>query len=150
MNETDIKTLIAVGWDKDSAVYDTYPFHGMQNDGEKQEWLKLLQKLVGEKPCSILDVDAGAGFLSLLLCELGHTCRGIDLSEGMLVYTQEKAKIKNIRNISIEAQGERLTLYAKWDLNFHYRTRMKLNAPNGEVRAYGVYGAGCLHGKLSF
>jgi ubiquinone/menaquinone biosynthesis C-methylase UbiE len=102
MDEKEIKTLIAELWDKDSAVYDSYPAHGLQNDDEKREWLKLLRSLVGEEPCRILDVGAGTGFLSLLLGELGHTCRGIDLSEGMLARAREKANIQNIRGVSFE------------------------------------------------
>jgi ubiquinone/menaquinone biosynthesis C-methylase UbiE len=102
MDEKEIKTLIAERWDKDSAVYDSYPAHGLQNGDEKREWLKLLRSLVGEEPCRILDVGAGTGFLSLLLGELGHTCRGIDLSEGMLARAREEANIQNIRGVSFE------------------------------------------------
>jgi ubiquinone/menaquinone biosynthesis C-methylase UbiE len=102
MNEKEIKTLIAERWDKDSATYDSYPAHGLHNNDEKREWLKLLRRLVGEKPCHILDVGAGAGFLSLLLSELGHTCRGIDLSEGMVDRAWEKANAQDIRGVSFE------------------------------------------------
>jgi ubiquinone/menaquinone biosynthesis C-methylase UbiE len=102
MDEREIKRLIAEQWDKDSFTYDSYPAHGLHNDDEKQEWLKLLRKLVGEKPCRILDVGTGTGFLSLLLCELGHICRGIDLSDGMLARAREKANAQNLHSVSFE------------------------------------------------
>jgi ubiquinone/menaquinone biosynthesis C-methylase UbiE len=103
VDKREIKTLIAERWDRDSVTYDSHSAHGLHGDDEKREWLKLLRRLVGEKPCRILDVGAGTGFLSLLLGELGHICLGIDLSEGMLNQAREKANVQNIRGVSFEA-----------------------------------------------
>ena len=37
-----------------------------------------------------------------MLGELGHTCRGLDLSEGMLAHAREKANAQNIRGVTFE------------------------------------------------
>jgi len=42
-------------------------------------------------PADVLDVGTGTGFLALLLSELGHRVRGVDLAEGMLAQARSKA-----------------------------------------------------------
>lgn len=94
MNESSIelKKEIKNIWDTCGEAYDNDYAHGLKSEKEKEEWLKLLDSLVSEKPSEVLDVGAGTGFLSLLLCELGHHCKGIDLSEGMLDRARKKAE----------------------------------------------------------
>ena len=101
MNEKEMKSMITATWNQSSVTYDTHSSHGLLSEAEKQEWLKLLGRITGEKPRDILDVGTGTGFLSLLLCELGHNCKGIDLSEGMLEKAKDKAKKRNL-NIKFE------------------------------------------------
>ena len=102
MESTQIKEIIAKSWDQKHGSYDDTPAHGLKSDGEKREWLRFLDDLIVQKPSYCLDVGAGTGFISLLLCELGHVCRGIDLSEGMLEEAKEKAKKMAFSHICFE------------------------------------------------
>ncbi|MEF9919270.1 MAG: class I SAM-dependent methyltransferase [Eubacterium sp.] len=102
VNETsiEIKEKIKNIWDDCGSDYDNDYAHGLKSDQEKEEWLKLLDNIVPQKQSDILDVGAGTGFLSLLLGELGHHCKGIDLSEGMLAKAREKVKKSRLTGIN--------------------------------------------------
>ena len=91
MNDKTIKKNITKLWNQAYINYDDCYAHGLKSEGEKKEWLRFLRKVIGKQTCSILDVGAGTGFVSLLLAELGHTCKGVDLSENMLSKAKEKA-----------------------------------------------------------
>ena len=82
MNDKTIKKNITKLWNQAYINYDDCYAHGLKSEEEKQEWLRFLRKVIGKQPCSILDVGAGTGFVSLLLAELGHTCKG---KKGMAV-----------------------------------------------------------------
>lgn len=74
MNDKTIKKNITKLWNQAYINYDDCYAHGLKSEEEKKEWLRFLRKVIGKQPCSILDVGAGTGFVSLLLAELGHTC----------------------------------------------------------------------------
>lgn len=99
MNDKNLKENITSHWNVAYRDYDNCYAHGLKSEGEKQEWLKFLSKVVGKKPLKILDVGAGTGFVSLLLAELGHNCKGLDLSENMLSKAKEKAKNAGFQNV---------------------------------------------------
>lgn len=99
MDEKNIKTEITDLWNHEYEKYDNYYAHGLKSPEEKREWLKLLRMLTGRTCKNILDVGAGTGFVSLLLAELGHNCKGLDLSENMLSMAKKKAKKAGFQNV---------------------------------------------------
>lgn len=101
-NSLEVKNKISTIWDKCGNSYDNDYAHGLKSEKEKQEWLKLLDSMIPVKPSKILDVGAGTGFLSLLLSELGHQCKGIDLSEGMLSRAKLKAQESGFKELVFE------------------------------------------------
>lgn len=109
-NNLEVKNKISTIWDKCGNSYDNDYAHGLKSEKEKQEWLKLLDSMIPVKSSKILDVGAGTGFLSLLLSELGHQCKGIDLSEGMLSRAKLKAQENDFNEIIFEiGDAENLT-----------------------------------------
>lgn len=100
LDDQTIKTEIANSWNEAYKNYDDCYAHGMKSAGEKREWLRLLDVLIPEKPCDVLDVGAGTGFVSLLLAEQGHRCKGLDLSENMLSVARKKAEQRGYENVS--------------------------------------------------
>ncbi len=99
MNDIAIKRDITRLWNKEYKDYDSCYAHGLKSEGEKREWLKLLDGLVEKKPSDVLDVGAGTGFVSLLLAELGHNCKGLDLSKNMLSVAKDKATRYGFENV---------------------------------------------------
>lgn len=100
MDNRTIKTDIADNWNQAYVNYDDCYAHGLKSEGEKREWLRLLDRLIPEKPCEILDVGAGTGFVSLLLAEQGQHCKGLDLSENMLSLARKKAVQAGYQNVT--------------------------------------------------
>lgn len=100
LDDRTIKTEIANSWNQAYENYDDCYAHGMKSAGEKREWLRLLDWLIPEKPCDVLDVGAGTGFVSLLLAEQGHRCKGLDLSGNMLSVARKKAEQHGYKNVS--------------------------------------------------
>lgn len=90
------KRKIREYWNDRAHIYDTQYQHGLKSLREKKAWLELLEELIPEKGQKILDVGTGTGFLSLLLAEQGHRCKGIDLSPGMMTEAKEKAEKKGL------------------------------------------------------
>lgn len=99
-NSFELKKEIKNIWDGCGEAYDNDYAHGLKSEKEKEEWLRLLDEIVPAESSEILDVGAGTGFLSLLLCELGHHCKGVDLSEGMLARAREKAEKSGLQNVA--------------------------------------------------
>ena len=97
-------------WNQRSPVYDAEPGHGIQNAAEHRAWLRALSDLLPPAPSDVLDVGTGTGFLALLLAELGHRVRGVDLSEGMLSLAREKAA-----RLAAADAGTRAPLFAVGD-----------------------------------
>ncbi len=87
-----VQEKINTYWTIRSKTYDSSPGHGIGSDAEKAAWIGLLERLLPSGPSDVLDVGTGTGFLAFLAAELGHRVTGVDLSEGMLGYAQEKAK----------------------------------------------------------
>lgn len=100
LDDNTIKKGITELWNNAYTNYDNCYAHGMKSEGEKLEWLRLLDRLIETKPSEVLDVGAGTGFVSLLLAEQGHNCKGVDLSENMLSVARAKAEKAGYTNVS--------------------------------------------------
>ncbi|PAK34631.1 class I SAM-dependent DNA methyltransferase [Bacillus safensis] len=71
-----------------AGVYDVLMTHAPYD-----EWVQWIQQYM--KPnAAIIDVGCGTGEISLRLAEKGHKVTGIDLSEEMLAFAQQKAQAK--------------------------------------------------------
>lgn len=74
-----------------AGVYDELMTHAPYD-----EWVQWIQQYM--KPnAAIIDVGCGTGEISLRLAEKGHKVTGIDLSEEMLVFAQQKRRRKSSR-----------------------------------------------------
>lgn len=96
-DRVETKDVITARWDRSSKTYDSRPGHGIQSEREKEAWISLLNRSLGNEPLNVLDVGCGTGVISLILSEMGHNVTGIDLSEGMLKRAKEKAYKQNLR-----------------------------------------------------
>lgn len=92
-----IKEQIALKWNEFSQDYDNQYSHGLKSNEEKEQWKLFLNQIVGKEQKKVLDVGTGTGFLSLLLAELGHSCTGLDISEGMMSVAKRKAKDNGLK-----------------------------------------------------
>jgi ubiquinone/menaquinone biosynthesis C-methylase UbiE len=110
----DAKREIVSCWDLSSAAYDEHHGHGIKSAAEAEAWRDALRRIVGASPLTILDIGTGTGFLAILLAELGHCVKGVDLSEGMMSKAKKKAAEKNFpitfeladaENLSTEQDG---------------------------------------------
>lgn len=79
-------------WDRDAVTYDRSPSHTPRSAAERAAWRASLRQLLPAPPARVLDVGAGTGFLSLLLCELGYQVTALDLSAAMLDVLSAKAR----------------------------------------------------------
>ena len=105
MEDKQFKKEVTEYWDAGSSDYDTAPGHGLFHEEEKQEWIKALKEIVPEG-AKVLDVGCGTGFLTLLLAEMGHTVKGLDLSEGMQADAKRKVKEKGFEDRVTFAIGD--------------------------------------------
>ena len=101
----EFKQKVRENWNVHAKDYDEQYQHGLKSAGEREAWMKLLAQLIPEKNARILDVGAGTGFLSLMLAQLGHQVKGVDLSPGMLDKAKKKAKTAKLANIEF-AEGD--------------------------------------------
>ncbi|PCK20771.1 SAM-dependent methyltransferase [Bacillus pumilus] len=69
-----------------AGVYDELMTHAPYD-----EWVQWIQQYIGPN-AKIIDVGCGTGEISLRLAQNGHVVTGIDLSEEMLAFAQQKAQ----------------------------------------------------------
>ena len=96
LTDAEVKNEIRSRWDISSQDYDTHDGHGIKSQEERNAWKKVLQEVLPGKNLDILDVGCGTGEMSLVLAELGHNVRGIDISEKMLAKARAKARASNL------------------------------------------------------
>ncbi len=90
----DLKRRIADYWTWRSQGFERA--QGVRNQAQKRAWLDFLRAAAGAAPLAALDVGTGTGFLALLLAELGHDCKGIDLAPGMVEQARDLARQRGV------------------------------------------------------
>ena len=78
-------------WDDFAAEYDSYPDHGLLDSDIRSAWKDLLRTWLPTTPSLVADLACGTGTMSVLMAEMGHQVRGIDLSPEMVRLAQAKA-----------------------------------------------------------
>lgn len=96
MEDAALKNEIRNYWDEGAWSYDLHVNHGMKTEGEKELWKEAFSLRLPEGPLDILDVGCGTGAMGLVLSEMGHRVKGIDLSEKMMNVGREKAKERGL------------------------------------------------------
>lgn len=83
-------------------TYDHYVF--AETVGMKDlKVRRIIQQMIGNKRCKILDVGCGDGNLLQPFCEL-HECYGVDISEAQL----KKARAKKLRAFRVNIETKKL------------------------------------------
>lgn len=101
-SRVEVKKEISKIWDVGYDAYDNCFQHGIKSEKEESEWMEMMKNILGSKPGKILDVGAGTGFLSIFAARLGHECKGLDLSAGMLSVAKKKAKEEGLERLIFE------------------------------------------------
>jgi SAM-dependent methyltransferase len=78
-------------WDDFAAEYDSYPDHGLLDSDIRSAWKDLLRTWLPTTPSLVADLACGTGTMSVLMAEMGHQVRGIDLSPEMVRLARAKA-----------------------------------------------------------
>ncbi|MGH3768679.1 MAG: class I SAM-dependent methyltransferase [Pseudonocardiaceae bacterium] len=76
--------------------YDSPLRPGFDRAAYEAAWRSELEQRVPAAPAEVLDLGSGTGFLSLLLAELGHRVRGVDLADNMLDLARRKATARGL------------------------------------------------------
>ncbi|RJX20590.1 MAG: class I SAM-dependent methyltransferase [Desulforudis sp.] len=92
VQHVQIKEMIRERWNRRADTFDKSPGHGIHAGKEKDAWISLFQRVLGNERLEILDVGTGTGVIALLLAELGHRVTGVDIAEQMVHHGREKAK----------------------------------------------------------
>lgn len=77
-------------WDEAAREYDTFVDHGLLDSDVRAAWKDLLRTWLPTQPSDVADLACGTGTMSVLLAELGHQVRGIDLSGEMVARARAK------------------------------------------------------------
>src|SRR5262245_55846516 len=77
-------------WDDIAAEYDAGPDHGLLDSDTRAAWKDLLRTELPARPGLVADLACGTGTMAVLVAELGHEVRGIDLSGEMVARARAK------------------------------------------------------------
>lgn len=94
MGTEPLKQTIANYWDGRSKTFER--LQGIRTRLQKQAWLGALSREIGDGSKSVLDVGTGTGFLALLVAQLGHRVKGLDLSPGMVEQARRNAAERDL------------------------------------------------------
>lgn len=89
-----LKETIANYWDGRSGTFER--MQGIRTRLQKEAWLGVLTRALGDDPKDVLDVGTGTGFLALLAAQLGHRVKGLDLSPGMVDQARRNADERDL------------------------------------------------------
>lgn len=78
-------------WDDIAPSFDDEPDHGLRDPLVLASWTQILKTWLPISTANILDIGCGTGSLSIVIAELGHKVKGIDLSPKMISLAREKA-----------------------------------------------------------
>ncbi len=78
-------------WDDFAAEYDSYPDHGLLDSDTRSAWKDLLRTWLPTTPSRVADLACGTGTMSVLMAEMGHQVRGVDLSAEMVRHARAKS-----------------------------------------------------------
>jgi ubiquinone/menaquinone biosynthesis C-methylase UbiE len=88
-----LRDEIKAYWSARAETFDTQPGHEIFSEAERQAWLDLFRRHLGEgKGRCALDLACGTAVISHLLDDLGFEVTGMDWSEPMLERARAKAK----------------------------------------------------------
>jgi ubiquinone/menaquinone biosynthesis C-methylase UbiE len=97
-------------WSMRAAAFDEQPGHGIRDGAEKQAWMNLLRREIGDpKHRKTLDLASGTGEISHLLHDYGLQVTGLDWSDAMLEIARQKAKDRgsDIKFLTGDAENTR-------------------------------------------
>jgi ubiquinone/menaquinone biosynthesis C-methylase UbiE len=77
-------------WDGEASRFDEEPDHGLRDPSVRAAWRELLREHLPEPPAKVLDLGCGTGSLTLLVAELGHQVRGVDIAPAMVAAARAK------------------------------------------------------------
>ncbi|MGH3811537.1 MAG: class I SAM-dependent methyltransferase [Pseudonocardiaceae bacterium] len=88
-----IQDSVIAFWNHPDCVdgYDGPHRPGFDVAGNRAAWRRELADRLPGAPAQVLDLGSGTGFLSILLAELGHDVRGVELADNMLGLARRKA-----------------------------------------------------------
>lgn len=78
-------------WDGQAATFDEEADHGLRDPVVRAAWSALLLPLIPTAPATVADLGCGTGSLAVLLAEVGHDVRGVDVSSRMIDVARQKA-----------------------------------------------------------
>jgi len=78
-------------WDQQADDYDAAPDHGLLDSDVRSGWKDLVRMWLPSRQSLVGDLACGTGTMSVLIAELGHHVRGIDLSDQMVARARAKA-----------------------------------------------------------
>ncbi len=109
-NNFTLRDQIREYWSMRAPAFDAQPGHGIRHGAEKQAWLNMLQREIGDaNGRKTLDLASGTGEISHLLHDYGLQVTGLDWSDAMLEIARQKAKDRgsNIKFLTGDAESTR-------------------------------------------
>lgn len=83
-------------WDKQAATFDDEADHGLTDPDTRHAWATLLESVLEDSHCAVVDLGCGTGSLSILLAQRGHPVLGIDVSPNMVERAADKAHLDGL------------------------------------------------------
>ena len=96
VESVQVKKMVKERWNRRADTFERSPGHGIHSKKEKDAWVNLFKRVLGDEKLEILDVGTGTGVIALLLAELGHRVIGVDIAEQMIDQARKKAKNLNL------------------------------------------------------
>ena len=77
--------------DREAAIFDDEPDHGLREPAIRDAWHSLLLAQLPSAPARIVDIGCGTGTLAVLLASAGYEVHGVDRSSQMVARARAKA-----------------------------------------------------------